>query len=246
MFGGDDSRTRLPATISEIEWKKELLLVCIGGIIGGLVFTSVSPFIVPHIHNFQVNHLGAGNPVLGVEVEYAGEVPGNSFSVSKNDTYDRYNVIITNPSTKELRTVTVGVAFPGGIEAQSVGHFQTIDEDSYSQNANLVQTKNITNGSYVTNAIFISQLPPEKTASAAFLIDTTPEETLLPGYWETTGLEDYNASKGSIMVSGQYRWEFKGSVYIEEREFTYINVSSRASPHQFDICVGAQPDETCS
>jgi len=70
MSDDDSSEVKLTDIIYKINWKRELILIVIGGIIGGVVFTMISPFIVPTIHDFQVNQLGAQNPVLGVEVEY--------------------------------------------------------------------------------------------------------------------------------------------------------------------------------
>lgn len=231
--------------ILEINWTKQILIAIVGGIVGGLIFASVSPFIVPEIQDEQVA-LGAEKPTLGVEVKYAGDSPGRSFSIDGNETYDRYQVLVHNPSDKVLRYVTVGLAFPGGIKAHEMGHFQVSDEHSYSHNAELVAAQEVNDTVLVTNAISIPQLPPGKEVSATFLIDPTWEETPIPGYWDLTGLDDYNVSRGSIMVSGHYQWEFKGSFYTEERSYKYVNASARNSPTKYDFCVGRPWPDLCT
>lgn len=246
MPSEDDSNRSLIDEFRAINWKREFLLIFIGSILGGIIFTSISPFVVPAIHNVQVNELGAQNPVLGIEVEYANDVSGNTFLENGTEKYDRYRIVIHNPSDKVLNTITVGVAFPGGIESQDVGHFQVKDGSSYSGNARLAQTREIENTTYVTNAIRISKLPPGKVVSATFLIDESPEEAPILGYWGSSGLDNYNASEGSIMVSGQFRWNLKGSTYTDDREFTLIYASQRASPYKFDLCVGEQRENICS
>jgi hypothetical protein len=232
--------------VKKIDWREELVLVLVGSILGGLIFTFVSPFIVPAIHDFQVNHLNAQNPDLGVEVRYAENVSGSTFNISDNETYHRYQIEIHNPTNQMLNTITVGLAFPGGIKNQSVGHFQPMDSRSYSRNAYLAQTESPNNTALITNAIIIPQLPPGKTVTATFLIDQSLEKRPIPGYWDTAGLEEYNASTGSIMISGHYRWDFKGQTYSEEERFTYVDASQRASPGRFDVCIGAKNEEYCA
>lgn len=165
----------------------------------------------------------------------------------RNETYERYRIFIHNPSDRTLNTLTVGLAFPGGIEAQTLGGHQPIDASSYSRIARFAkpQSNRPSNATFLTNAVRIRQLPPDKVITASFLIDRSPEEAPLPGYWETEGLEEYNFSKRSVMVSGEYRWDFKGSVYTEKREFTYVNASYRQSRRRFDICIGDQRREIC-
>ncbi|WP_430504274.1 hypothetical protein [Haloparvum sp. PAK95] len=230
----------------ETNWPKELTLIILGSILGGLIFTAISPIVVPVIHDAQVNHFGVQNPTLGVEVEYAEDVESSTFNVSDQESYDRYRVIIRNPSSRRLTTVTIGLAFLGGIEAQEVGHYQVTDASSYSANARLAVQNHVENTTHITNAIRISHLPPGKVVTATFLIDRSPEERVLPGYWETSGLQNYNASKGTVMVSGQFRWNFKGSIYTENEGFTHINASKRASPYRFDNCIGEQSPEICA
>lgn len=185
---GDGTTEDDSGTLRSIKWKRELILIGVGSIIGGLLFTFISPFVVPGIHDFQVNSLDAQNPTVGVDVEYAENVSGTSFSVPSNETYDRYVIRIQNPSKKRVSSVLIGIAFPGVIEEQQIGAYQTPDEVSYSKNAELVATDAQANLSYATNAIKVEQLPPLKSVSVTFLIDRTPEETPVPGYWGTEGL----------------------------------------------------------
>lgn len=240
--GDDNSEENILASIN---WKKELILIFIGSILGGLIFTTISPFIVPHIHDFQVYELGAENPDLGVHVEYAENVSVNTFQVPKNEDYDRYTIIIQNPSKKILSSVTIGLAFPGVIEAQEVGTYQAPDAISYSENAHLVANVDGENVSYYTNAIKVDELPPLKEISVTFIIDLTPEQPPLPGYWETAGLSEYNASRGSLMIDGQYRWQFKGSIYTENRQFTYIGPEEIPGKIKYDLCIGKRSEKIC-
>lgn len=234
------------STLVAIDWKKETILVIFSAIVGGLTFSLVSPFIVPAIHDFQVNQLGAQNPTVGVEVRYAERIDGAKYPVPSNETYDRYTVHIQNPSQKQVSTLTVGFAFPGAIEYQQIGAHQASDEISYSRNARLVATEPSDNFSYTSNAVKVDELPPLKEVSVTFLIDRTLEKAPMPGYWETGGLTEYNDSRGTIMVSGQYRWQFKGSVYMEDQEYTWINASQRNSPRKYDVCVGKKAKSICN
>jgi hypothetical protein len=243
--GNGDSRDG-SGTLRSINWKRELLLIGIGSILGGLLFTAISPFVVPAIHDFQVNQLGAQNPTVGVEVEYAEDVDGEPYSVPPNETYDRYIIRIQNPSKKQVSSLTVAMAFPGVIEEQEIGGYQAADETSYSQNARLVATDPPDNASYATNAIKLQELPPLKSVSVVFLIDRTPEKRPVPGYWGTAGLESYNASRGSLMLYGQYRWQFKGSVYTEVREFTYVDTRPTVAASTYDYCIGERATEICA
>lgn len=243
MSGKDSSDNRNSSTFSGINWKRETLLVIFGAILGGLVFTAVSPFVVPTIHDIQVHQFGVQKPTLGVEVDYASGVSGERFSVSDNETYDRYTVTIQNPSDKRVSTLTVGTVFPGVIEAQRVEPATT--GISYSNNVELVATDSPENFSLASNGIRVSEIPPLKEVSATFLIDTTPEKGLAPGYWNTRGLDEYNASRGSIMISGQYRWQFKGSTYTEFKPYSYTNASKNDSPRKYDICVGKSSEKVC-
>jgi hypothetical protein len=245
MPSKDGSSNHIFDILFKINWKRELVLVFIGSILGGLLFTFVSPFVVPSIHDFQVNEMGAQNPTLGVDVEYGEDAQNYAVDIPTNETYERYRIIIHNPSDKVLSTVTVGVAFPGGIEYQEVGRFQTQDSNSYSWNVRLARTQSNDNLTFVTNGIHINQLPPGKTASVTFLVDSTPEEHLIPGYWETSQLDGYDASEGTVMVSGEYRWDFKGSIYTERTEFTEIDKNNRTSQSKFDLCIGEQREAIC-
>lgn len=245
MLDSQDADDSEPNVFKSINWKREIILIFVGSILGGLIFTAFSPFIVPHIHDFQVYELGAQNPTLGVHVEYAENVSGDNFQVPKNEEYDRYTVIIQNPSKKILSSVTIGLTFPGVIEAQEVGAYQARDAISYSENAHLVATDEVENFSYISNAIKIDELPPLKEISVTFLIDSTPEQPPIPGYWETAGLSEYNASRGSLMIDGQYRWQFKGTVYTETRQFIYIGREEIPGKSKYDMCIGKKSETIC-
>lgn len=240
-----DSKSDDSKTLTTIDWKKETILVIFSAIIGGVVFSAVSPFIVPTIHDIQVYHLGVEKPSIGIEVEYAENIDGSRFSVPANESYDRYTVTVQNPSRKRVSTLTIGLVFPGVIEAQGVGLTQPEDGISYSRNAWLVATDSSDNFSYASNALKVDELPPLKEVSATFLIDRTPEKAPIPGYWETSGLTRYNASRGTMMVSGQYRWQFKGSYYTELRQYTLLNVSHEVTPNRYDLCIGGRRRKIC-
>lgn len=233
-------------TFTTINWKKEIILVIFSAIVGGVIFSAVSPFIVPTIHDFQVNHFGVQKPTVGIEVEYAEDVDGSRFSVPANETYDRYRVTVQNPSRKKVSILTVGLVFPGTIEAQEMGYTQPVNEVSYSRNGHLVATDPPDNFSYVSNALKIQELPPLKEVSVTFLVDRTPEKAPMPGYWKTEGLSEYNGSRGTVMVSSQYQWQFKSSVYSEIREYTLVDASPESYPRRYDLCVGKKKPEICA
>ena len=243
MSSKDNPDGRNSDTFSGINWKRETLLVIFSAILGGLVFTAISPFIVPTIHDIQVYEFGVQKPTVGVEVDYASGVSGERFSISDNETYDRYTINIQNPSDKRVSALTVGAMFPGVIEAQRVGPAAT--GISYSNNVELVATSSPENFSWASNGIRVSEVPPLKQVSITFLIDTTPEKAPVPGYWKQRGFETYNASQGSIMVSGQYRWQFKGSTYTELKPYSYTNASQNDSPNKYDVCIGKYRKEVC-
>lgn len=232
-------------TLTSIHWKKEIVLVVVSAILGGVIFSAVSPFIVPTIHDIQVNQFEVQNPTVGIEVEYAEGIDEPRFSVPANESYDRYTVTVQNPSQKQVSTVTVGLMFPGVIEAQQIGFVQPADDISYSRNAWLVAGDPPKNFSYTSNALKVDELPPLKEVSATFLIDRSPEETPKPGYWDTAGVSRYEYSRGTIMVSGQYRWQFKGSVYTEMQEFVLLNESQSDTYERYDVCVGKNVEPLC-
>lgn len=244
MSSGNDYDTE-SSTLSTINWKKETVLVIFSAIVGGLIFSAVSPFIVPFIHDIQVEEFGVQKPTVGIEVEYTEGVDGERFTVPTNESYDKYTITIQNPTQKQVRFPIVGFVFPGVIEAQRVGQSQLSDGISYSKNAQLVARDSADNFSYSSNAIKSDKLPPLKEISATFLVDRTPEEIPIPGYWKTKGLTNYRGSKGTLMITGQYQWQFKGSIYSETKEYVLVNESHGDSHYRYDVCVGESPPQIC-
>jgi len=224
-------------SLQSIDWKRQTLLVVFSAILGGIVFSFFSPIIVPTINDFQVNQLGVQKPTAGIEVDYAGEINGSNHGLSTNETYSRYSITVTNPSEKPLNAAEFGFMFPGEIEHQRVNSCLFRNSSNCSQSGQLVAGIPTSNFSIVSNAIRIDTLSPFREVQLTFLVDTTPEGAPVPGYISQSR-SSYNASAGSIMVSGRYNWQFNGRTYQENQPDTYLNVSQRDEPFTAEVCVG--------
>lgn len=213
-------------------------------VLGGFLFALVSPVALPLIHDFQVNHLGVQNPSLGITTEYEENVTNAESRGLGNSTYDRYKITIKNQRNKVLRYITVAFLFPGGIESARVGS-ERPKANSYSRYARLAVKDTPENLTSVSNAVRIRELPPGKEVTVTFVIDTKPQEVWAWPYGDWAGVENYNASDGTLMISGQYNWMFKGSMYTEEIEYTKVNARKDNTLERFDICIGESPAIEC-
>lgn len=220
VVGGETARS-LCRRVGVSGWNLELAdkveTAIIGGLIGGVVFASLSPAIGPAMYDFHVQSGIVDRPEPAVSVH---EVRGVSdaaitenFDVHDEENYSLYVVELRNDDNRVLNNYNLNVRFPGCVEETSMGA-TTFGTAVVSNETKRIQVGEFTNKSANATcygAIQIDEFSTSSSGLVTFVVDHTPDEN-------STKLYSAPEDRGSVLLSSSYTWEYNSRSYYEPAE----------------------------
>ncbi|MCU4801332.1 hypothetical protein OB920_13205 [Halobacteria archaeon HArc-gm2] len=210
----------------EINPKRELLLVVVGGILGSLAFTIISPFVVPPIQSAQAD-LRAPNPDMSIE--YTEDIPEDYYRVydipRNGSGYVFYRVEIANPSNYVLQSFDVSLAFNGCVDDVGLDYLDRPTASALGIRDTLVMQQDFPESEIrrCTRNFHVKNLEPQQVVSLYYLVDTTPEEEV------TVRTSGAPSSNGTVLIGHRYYWNFRGQLDAEGHDPQYRNASEISS-----------------
>lgn len=218
---------------TEIDVSDLLKSAVIGGIIGGIVFASMSPIIIPKVSDAQVRSGIIDQPAplliahghdhdryfqpgpLGEEAVSGASVSGNQL---KSDEI-RYFFSIRNKNEVPISDLRIRIQFAGCIEdsglAMTAFMNPTVDVIFLSE---FVDQNNSEN--WCAEELYIDELPAQTQTQVYFVIDTDPEEQTLYSHRE-------ELRNGDVVISAcEYNFDFNGQQYAVDSSSYKINFDS--------------------
>lgn len=219
-------QNRLPKEQIKSVSKDLLAAVVVGGIVGGIAFSLVSPVLMPGINNAQVEHGFVNEPNLKVNLQYTEEYPDNAseylFGKEWRSDYVVQTISFENENERLISSLNVLLVFPGCIETRRPEPLSGSDVAVVNSQVKFEHSRErIRTQSVCSDKIHIENLPKGKVIEFQYLLDTDPEAGKQPAgtisYW--------TLSNNQVRVSSHYVWSFNGREYV-------------ASPHSSNVING--------
>lgn len=197
------------------DWNLELAdkveTAIIGGLIGGVVFASLSPAIAPAMYDFHVQSGIVDSPSPTVEVHQL-EVPDRElrdrYNLSSGN-YSAYQLDLSNPDQRTLRNFELNARFPGCVERSSLGatNFGTAIVSNETREIRIGEYANRSANATCYGAVGVEEFPPGKAARVTFVVDENASAN-------RTRL--YEAPRpGSVLLADSFSWEYHGRSYSD-------------------------------
>jgi hypothetical protein len=192
----------------------------IGGLIGGVVFASLSPAVAPAMYDFHVDTgiVDSPAPVVAVhELEVPESELRERYNLSAGN-YSAYELELSNPDQRTLQNFDLNARFPGCVERSQLGatNFGTA---VVSNETSEVRVREFTNRSANTTcygAVAVEEFPPGKVAHVTFVVDEDAPQN-------RTRLYDAPSS-GSVLLADSFSWEYNGRSYSDPAKLTRQSV----------------------
>ena len=189
----------------------------IGGLIGGVVFASLSPAIGPAMYDFHVQSGIVDQPEPAVSVhEISGvsdEAIAENFDVHEEENYSLYVVELRNDDNRVLSNYNLNVRFPGCVEKTSLGAttFGTAVISNETKRIQVGEFSNRSANATCYGAIQIDEFSTSSSGLVTFVVDHTPDEN-------HTQLYPNPDEPGDVYLSSSYTWEYNSRSYYEPAE----------------------------
>ncbi|RXK49357.1 hypothetical protein [Halorientalis pallida] len=183
----------------------------IGGLIGGVVFASLSPAIAPAMYDFHVQSGIVDSPTPAVEVNQL-EVPDRELQARYNlsaGNYSVYRVELSNPDQRTLRNFELNARFPGCVERSSLGatNFGTAVVSNETREFRIGEYANRSANATCYGAVGAEEFPPGKAARVTFVVDENASAN-------RTQLYEAPES-GSVLLADSFSWTYNGRSYSD-------------------------------
>lgn len=183
----------------------------IGGLIGGVVFASLSPAIAPAMYDFHVQSGIVDSPTPAVEVNQL-EVPDRELQARYNlsaGNYSVYRVELSNPDQRTLRNFELNARFPGCVERSSLGatNFGTAVVSNETREIRIGEYANRSANATCYGAVGAEEFPPGKAARVTFVVDENASAN-------RTQLYEAPES-GSVLLADSFSWTYNGRSYSD-------------------------------
>lgn len=222
-LGGSTVR-RLCDRIGGDGWTFELAdkveTAIIGGLIGGVVFASLSPAIGPVMYDFHVQSGIVDRPAPDVEVHQL-EVPDRELQERYNlsvGNYTAYELELANPDQRTLRNFDLNARFPGCVERSALGvtNFGTAVVSNETQEVRVGEYTNRSANATCYGAVSVDEFAPGKAAHVTFVVDENASVN-------RTRLYDAPESE-SVLLADSFSWEYNGRSYSDPADVTHESV----------------------
>ncbi|WP_335999186.1 hypothetical protein [Halorientalis halophila] len=196
----------------------------IGGLIGGVVFASLSPAVTPAMYDLHVQSGIVEDPQPTVDVERLNEVSDaeleERFNVSSEGNYSVYQLSVHNPEQRTLHDFDLNVRFPGCVQDSDLGttNFGTAVVSNETDEVRIGEFANRSANATCYGALSIEEFTPDKAASVTFVVDED-------GDTNRTRLYEAPADDDSVLLTDSYSWEYNGRSYADETELTRQSVA---------------------
>src|SRR6056297_217019 len=189
----------------------------IGGLIGGVVFASLSPAIGPAMYDLHVQSGIVDKPEPSVSVhEISGvsdEAIAENFDIHDEENYSLYVVELRNDDNRVLSNYNLNVRFPGCVEKTSLGAttFGTAVISNETKRIQVGEFSNRSANATCYGAIQIDEFSTSSSGLVTFVVDHTPDEN-------HTQLYPNPDEPGDVYLSSSYTWEYNSRSYYEPAE----------------------------
>jgi len=192
----------------------------IGGLIGGVVFASLSPAIGPVMYDFHVQSGIVDRPAPDVEVHQL-EVPDRELQERYNlsvGNYTAYELELANPDQRTLRNFDLNARFPGCVERSALGvtNFGTAVVSNETQEVRVGEYTNRSANATCYGAVSVDEFAPGKAAHVTFVVDENASVN-------RTRLYDAPESE-SVLLADSFSWEYNGRSYSDPADVTHESV----------------------
>ncbi|WP_424019283.1 hypothetical protein ACOZ4N_07380 [Halorientalis pallida] len=183
----------------------------IGGLIGGVVFASLSPAVAPAMYDLHVQSGIVDSPTPAVEVDHL-EVPDRELQARYNlsaGNYSAYRLELSNPDQRTLRNFELNARFPGCVERSSLGatNFGTALVSNETNEVRVGEYANRSANATCYGAVGVEEFPPGKAARVTFVVDENASAN-------RTRLYDPPES-GSVLLADSFSWTYNGRSYSD-------------------------------
>jgi len=226
--------SRVLGSVGADDWELEVAdkveTAVIGGLIGGVVFASLSPALAPVMYDLHVRSGVVEKPEPAVAV-YELDVPQGAieeqYNVSESGDYTVYAVELENADQRTLGNYDLNVRFPGCVEATSMGatNFDTALVTNQSREVQLGEFENRSANATCYGAVGIDEFPPGNSALVTFLVD----ENATTG---PDGLYPEPEDPGTVLVATSYSWQYNGRSYYDGADPVVRSVRSPDTSRQ--------------
>jgi hypothetical protein len=194
-----------------LELADKLETAIIGGLIGGVVFASLSPAIGPAMYDFHVQSGIVDSPTPAVEV-YQLEIPDQELQKRYNlsaGNYSAYELELANPDQRTLRNFDLNVRFPGCVERSALGatNFGTAVVSNQTEEVRVGEYTNRSANATCYGAVAVDEFSPGKAARVTFVVDENASANRTRLY-EAPG-------SGSVLLADSFSWEYNGRSYSD-------------------------------
>jgi hypothetical protein len=196
----------------------------IGGIIGGVVFTSLLPAIAPVMSDFHVQSGIVEQPEPSLDVQavdgISSDAIADQYNVSADDEYSLYVLDLQNHDQRTVEDYNLNVRFPGCVERTSLGatNLGTAVVSNQSGDVQVGEFENRSANSTCYGAVGIDEFPPGNSAVVSFVVDETPERSREPLYPRPD-------SPGTALVTRSFTWDYNDRSYSADATLERVSLS---------------------
>lgn len=208
---------RLCVVVGDDKWNQLLAdkveTAIIGGLIGGIVFTSLSPAVAPAMYDLHVQSGIVDQPEPSVSVhriDASDRSISEEFGVDPDGNYSVYVVELSNENQRTLQNYNLNVRFPGCVAATTVGA-ANLDSAAITNESQRVQVGEYANRSANATcygAIGITEFVPGNSALVTFVVADTYDPSQRRVYPPPD-------QPNQVYVADSYSWEYNGRSYYE-------------------------------
>ncbi|MFB6180009.1 MAG: hypothetical protein ABEI77_09830 [Halorientalis sp.] len=209
--------------VGKPSWNVELAdkveTAIIGGLIGGVVFASLSPALAPAMYDFHVKSGIVDRPEPTVAVhELRGiseDTIAKQFDVRQDQNHSVYVVELRNDDNRDLSNYNLNVRFPGCVEKTTLGAttFGTAVVSNQTKRVQVGEFSNRSANATCYGAIQIDEFSTKRSALVTFVVDDTPDEN-------RTHLYPAPPDNGSVYLSSSYTWDYNSRSYYKPAKLT--------------------------
>lgn len=219
---------RLCQIVGDGEWNRLLAdkveTAIIGGLIGGIVFTSLSPAVAPAMYDLHVRSGIVDQPEPSVTVHQlnaSDRSVSEEFGVDPGGNYSVYVVELSNENQRTLQNYNLNVRFPGCVAATAVGA-TNLDSAAVTNESQRVQVGEFANRSANATcygAVGITEFAPGNSALVTFVVSDAHDPSQRRVYPRPE-------QPRTVYLADSFSWEYSGRSYYEATQLAARDVQT--------------------